>query len=303
MRRVLLLTALGFVLLAHTAQLSLIMLNIPTSRLGKLSEGWMVKVNHGVPDIATGNDGEGGFVRLRSRKASFALERGVDVDVTQYPYLSWRWKVAELPSGGDFRRASTDDQAAQVLVAFTDRRVLTYIWDSSAPKGTMQSASNIPLVRIYAVVCQSGASEANKWIAESRNIAADYERAYGKPAPRVKGLRLQINSQHTGTVAESYFGEVAFRVASGPDLCALLAQTAAQHSRGLMTRTDLAGHVGMLFVFSANSSDRFFMRNTPLPLSIAWFDAAGHFVSATDKGAALTVGGAGATHLFDLGQK
>ena len=67
------------------------------------------------------------------------------------------------------------------------------------------------LVRIFAVVCQSGAAETNKWIEESRNIAADYERAYGKTAPRVKGLRLQINSQHTGTVAESYFGEVAFR--------------------------------------------------------------------------------------------
>ena len=46
---------------------------------------------------------------------------------------------------------------------------------------------------------------------ESRNVAADYERAYGRVAPRVKGLRLQINSQHTGTTAESYFGEVAFR--------------------------------------------------------------------------------------------
>jgi hypothetical protein len=75
----------------------------------------------------------------------------------------------------------------------------------------MQSASHIPLVRITAVVCQSGTSEANKWITESRNVAADYERAYGKPAPRVKGLRLQINSQHTGSTAESYFGEVAFR--------------------------------------------------------------------------------------------
>jgi hypothetical protein len=42
-------------------------------------------------------------------------------------------------------------------------------------------------------------------------VAADYQRAYGKPAPPVKGLRLQINSQHTGTTAESYFGEVAFR--------------------------------------------------------------------------------------------
>jgi hypothetical protein len=42
-------------------------------------------------------------------------------------------------------------------------------------------------------------------------VALDYERAYGKPAPHVKGIRLQINSQHTGSSAESYFGEVAFR--------------------------------------------------------------------------------------------
>jgi hypothetical protein len=75
----------------------------------------------------------------------------------------------------------------------------------------MQYASNIPLVRIFAVVCQSGGAEMNKWVAESRNIADDYHRAYGRIAPRVKGLRLQINSQHTGTIAESYFGEVAFR--------------------------------------------------------------------------------------------
>jgi hypothetical protein len=119
--------------------------------------------------------------------------------------------VAQLPAGGDFRHATTDDQAAQVLVAFADKRILTYIWDSTAPKGMVQSASNIPLVHIYAFVCQSGQSEANKWIPESRNIAADYQRAYGKPAPRVKGVRLQINSQHTGTTAESYFGTLAFR--------------------------------------------------------------------------------------------
>src|SRR5207237_55681 len=103
------------------------------------------------------------------------------------------------------------DQAAQVLVAFDDKRILTYIWDTSAPKETMQSASSIPFVHIFAVVCRSGAADASQWISEARNVAADYQRAYGKPAPRVKGLRLQINSQHTGTTAESYFGEIAFR--------------------------------------------------------------------------------------------
>jgi hypothetical protein len=171
---------------------------------------WQIKMNHGKPDISVCNEAES-CLHLKSVKSSFALEHSVDVDPSQMPFLTWRWKVAQLPGGGDFRHASSDDQAAQVLVGFSDKRILTYIWDSNAPKGTMQSASNIPLVHIYAVVCQSGAAEANKWIAESRNIAADYERAYGKPAPRVKGLRLQINSQHTGTVAESYFGEVAFR--------------------------------------------------------------------------------------------
>jgi hypothetical protein len=195
---------------AQTSPMAFIVLNTATWGTGRLPADWQIKINHGKPDISVCNEGES-CLHLKSEKSSFALEHRVDLDPSQMPFLTWRWKVAQLPAGGDFRHASTDDQAAQVLVAFDDKRILTYIWDSSAPKGTIQSASNIPLVRIYAVVCQSGTGEANKWIAESRNIAADYERAYGRPAPRVKGLRLQINSQHTGTTAESYFGEVAFR--------------------------------------------------------------------------------------------
>jgi hypothetical protein len=179
---------------------------------GRLPADWQIKMNHGKPDISVCTDTDS-CLHLKSVKSSFGLEHSVDVDPAQMPYLTWRWKVAQLPGGADFRHASTDDQAAQILVAFSDKRVLTYIWDTSAPKGIMQSASNIPLVHIFAVVCQSGADNVNKWVAESRNVAADYQRAYGKIAPRVRGLRLQINSQHTGTVAESYFGEVAFRSA------------------------------------------------------------------------------------------
>jgi hypothetical protein len=192
--------------------MAVIVLNTSSWSAGRLPADWMVKVNHGKPELAVCGDADS-CLRLKSVNSSFGLERKVDVDPAQMPWLSWRWKVAQIPFGGDFRRAASDDQAAQILVAFDDRRILTYLWDSTAPKGAMQSASSIPFVHIFAVVCQSGAADANKWITETRNIAADYERAYTKPAPRVKGLRLQINSQHTGTVAESYFGEVAFRSA------------------------------------------------------------------------------------------
>jgi hypothetical protein len=196
---------------ARTAQLAVMLLSSANLGGGRLPSDWTIKVKDGKPDVSVCQDEVGPCLHLKSVKASFSLERGVDVDLGRTPVLAWRWKVSQLPPGGDFRRSGTDDQAAQVLVAFADRRVLTYIWDTSAPKGVAQSASSIPLVHVFAVVCQSGAADANRWIEEKRDVAADYQRAFGKSAPRVKGLRLQINSQHTGSIAESYFGEVAFR--------------------------------------------------------------------------------------------
>jgi hypothetical protein len=196
---------------ARPTPLALVVLNTERLNGGKLPFDWQIKVNHGRPDISVCQDGDIPCIHLRSAKASFALERGVDVNPAQLPYLVWRWKVTQLPNGADFRKASADDQAAQVLVAFADHRIISYIWDSSAPKGTFLSSTVLPLVHVYSLVCQSGGAEMNRWIAESRNVAADYQRAYGRPAPPVKGLRIQINSQHTGTTAESYFGEVAFR--------------------------------------------------------------------------------------------
>jgi len=195
----------------QSAPLAFIVLNTANWGTGRVPSDWQIKVKDGRPDVSVCPEDGVSCLHLKSHRASYALEHGVNVNPAQLPILAWHWKVAELPPHGDFRHASTDDQAAQLLVAFEDRRILAYIWDSTAPKGSFQSASSIPLVHIFALVCQSGTSEANRWIEETHNVAADYERAFGKSAPHVKGLRIQINSQHTGSTAESYFGEIAFR--------------------------------------------------------------------------------------------
>jgi Protein of unknown function (DUF3047) len=198
---------------AVSAPMAVVVLNPTSAPPGRLPEGWQLKVNHGAPDLAAIGEGGSRVLRFKSHKSSFALERGVDVDVSQYPLLTWSWKVSQLPAGGDFRHSATDDQAAQVLVAFADRHVLAYIWDSSAPKGSWQSASSVPLLHIFALVCRSGRDELNQWLPETHNLAQDYQKAFERPPTRVKGIRLQINSQHTGTSAESYFGDVSFRTA------------------------------------------------------------------------------------------
>jgi len=107
----------------------------------------------------------------------------VDVDAAKMPYLAWHWEVTHVSKRSGFRHLWSDDQAAQVLVASDDRHALSYICDTTAPQGTMENASSPPLVHVvYAIVYRSGMADANRWIAESHNVAADYLRAFGQPA-------------------------------------------------------------------------------------------------------------------------
>ncbi|MGV8990390.1 MAG: DUF192 domain-containing protein [Thiobacillus sp.] len=61
-----------------------------------------------------------------------------------------------------------------------------------------------------------------------------------------------------------------------------IAATSQQRERGLMGRTRLPENGGMLFVFDTTRRHCFWMRNTPLPLSIAFIDEAGRISNIAD---------------------
>ena len=66
------------------------------------------------------------------------------------------------------------------------------------------------------------------------------------------------------------------------ELCVWLADTAEARRRGLMFVTDLGDADGMAFVYPRPHTGRFWMRNTPLPLSIAFFDPDGVYLDDFD---------------------
>src|SRR5690606_38587676 len=61
-----------------------------------------------------------------------------------------------------------------------------------------------------------------------------------------------------------------------------IAANEASRSQGLMRRTALPADHGMLFVFQESNAPCFWMKNTPLPLSIAFIGANGRIVNIAD---------------------
>jgi uncharacterized membrane protein (UPF0127 family) len=97
----------------------------------------------------------------------------------------------------------------------------------------------------------------------------------------------------TGTVATSAapvvpsgFKAVTLRVTAADgsvhESCVLVAITDTDRARGLMDVDSLGGYDGMLFRFGEPTTAQFYMFHTRLPLTVAFFDRDGAYVSARD---------------------
>lgn len=61
-----------------------------------------------------------------------------------------------------------------------------------------------------------------------------------------------------------------------------VAATPGERSQGLMQRQQLAANAGMIFVFPVAATHCFWMKNTPLPLSIAFLDEQGRIINIAE---------------------
>jgi uncharacterized protein len=79
-------------------------------------------------------------------------------------------------------------------------------------------------------------------------------------------------SIHPGDAVGSHFASATFRTVAGAVRIDRLpvADTDAERERGLMGRTSLAPDGGMVFRFPAPSDSAFWMKDTPIPLSVAF---------------------------------
>jgi hypothetical protein len=170
-----------------------------------------------VYDLEIVSDNGQPLLRLRSNGDNSTISRDLrgSVDLKETPILEWSWKVTTLPTGGNACQKSTDDQAAQVYVAWlrspesVRSRIIGYVWDSTAPAGTICKSQKTSTVTY--VVLRSGSDELGKRITERRNVVEDFRRIYGEAPDNPSALSLAIDSDDTRSSAESFIGPTVFK--------------------------------------------------------------------------------------------
>ena len=91
-------------------------------------------------------------------------------------------------------------------------------------------------------------------------------------------------SETTAVTTSGEFATVSL-VPSGGERVELeveIADDELERQRGLMERTELAENVGMLFVFEQQQQLSFWMKNTLIPLSVAYMDSEGRIIDVQD---------------------
>ncbi len=172
-------------------------------------------------------------VQADSRNSASGLIRKVSIDPREFHKISWRWKVSSVYANGDVARKSGDDFPARMYITFAydPSRVgflekakyeaarliygetpplaaITYIWASRAPTGLM--VANAYTDRVKMVVLQSGTARAGRWVAEKRDIYADYKKAFGGEPTRISGVAIMTDSDNTGESARAWYGDIVF---------------------------------------------------------------------------------------------
>ena len=177
-----------------------------------LPEPWRLRVNEGKAYVKVLHENKENILYLRCRDSSFSLERKVSVSPEEYPYVTWDWKATRLPLSGDVRRKTRNDQGLQMLFAFENSKIISYVWDSNAPEGTVTDESlGWPFnISIKVIVVNSGAGRIDQWVSNTRNVYRDYRSLFHEDPPRLKRLRIQANTQYTQDSSEGMIKDITF---------------------------------------------------------------------------------------------
>lgn len=184
--------------------------------------------NRFVPD-------QSGGVAVKSEESVSLIQRQLDVDLDETPFLSWRWQVAKAAPATDLGIKGEDDRSLALYVAFpfvteeatafermrraivekvagkeAPGRVLTYVWGGSRERGEQVKSPYLGQSGMITIL-RPASTEASTWFEEIVDLKGDYLRTFGSKAPDPISIAIGADTDDTESMAEGVITNLNFK--------------------------------------------------------------------------------------------
>jgi hypothetical protein len=164
-------------------------------------------------------------------QASSGLMQHTSIDPSARPWLNWRWKVGSSVETADQVQNLTEDSPARIIlgfdgdkdslpfadqILFETAKVLTghdfpfatlmYIWDKDAPIGTVMTSHRTKRIKMMVVANETNG--VGQWQTFTRNIAEDFEKAYGEKPGKLIGVGVLTDTDNLKGTVEAWYGDI-----------------------------------------------------------------------------------------------
>ncbi len=202
-----------------------------TSETGALvSDGWRLFTRDDVQPARFSPNGPSA-ISVANEDGFALLYRPVTSADGEARVLRWRWRVETAPPASDLTQKGRDDRPVAVHVWFPDRdggpltwlkrelgsalfgvpvpgRAITYVWGGRTPRSTM--VANPYLEGGIMKILRPGDTVFERWFHEQVDVRADFEAAFGEPAPRPGWIAISSDTEDLGGRARAVVAELAF---------------------------------------------------------------------------------------------
>ncbi len=175
------------------------------SKSDRLPEGWELKgklfTSKPVYEIVYDKELKTNVLRVTADRGSGAILYDITGVLQKYPIMRWKWRVDQLPKGGDGRNPDADDQAVAIYVGVgrVSTNSVSYRWDAETPKQTRGNVKyGAGMVKVDWITLRNKEDKVGVWHVDQVNAAEDLKRICGGTLPdRDVALSICSNSQYT----------------------------------------------------------------------------------------------------------
>jgi len=178
-------------------------------------DAWSHQKFAGFTHYSVVQDGRDSVLNAKSNNSASGLFLRKRIDLTEYPFIHWRWKISQRLSDRDESLKQGDDFAARIYLVvsggmfFWKTRAITYVWSNQMPKGSeWPNAFAGASAMMHSVRGKEDAL--NTWYSEKRNLLEDMRRIHGSEIRYIDILALMSDTDNAGGSVEAWYDDIYF---------------------------------------------------------------------------------------------